>query len=238
MKKKNNFSFSKKQLTKIDNFLKKNKFKITSKDLDKFIQKSIYNREYSKFVFTKSIDLIFENLILLGKKYGITREDMSYLNINTILNFHYTLDALGIVKNIKEEIKNNKKIYKINSKIHLPETICTIKDLYFSHKNITNGNYITQKKTTGKLVHYKNIRDLNKLDNKIVIIESADPGYDFIFSRKIKGLITKFGGQNSHMSIRSSELSIAACIGVGENKFNEILSKRNITLDCLNKKIY
>ena len=34
------------------------------------------------------------------------------------------------------------------------------------------------------------------MDNKIVLIENADPGYDFIFSHKILGLVTKFGGMN------------------------------------------
>ena len=80
--------------------------------------------------------------------------------------------------------------------------------------------------------------DIEKIDNKIVMIESADPGYDFIFSRKIKGLVTKFGGQNSHMSIRAAELSLPSCIGVGDKKFSEILTKKNLTIDCLNKKIY
>ena len=110
--------------------------------------------------------------------------------------------------------------------------------MYFSHKNTNSGNYITQKKVKAQVINYKDLSDLKKLDNKIVIIESADPGYDFIFSRDIKGLITKFGGQNSHMSIRSAELSLPSCIGVGEKKYNEIISKKHVTLDCLNKKIY
>jgi glutamine kinase len=235
---KNNFVFSKKQFLEINNFLKKNKFKINSKELDKFIRSSIYNREYSKFIFTKNIDLIFENLIEFGKKYLISRDDLSYIDINTILNYHYTLDTKSIIESIKKEIRENKKSYINNSSIHLPETISSIKDLYFSHKNLRSGNYITQKKIIGEVMHYKDTKDLKKIDKKIVLIESADPGYDFIFSRKINGLITKFGGQNSHMSIRSAELSLPACIGVGEKKFNEIILKKNITLDCLNKKIY
>ena len=32
------------------------------------------------------------------------------------------------------------------------------------------------------------------IHNKIIVIENADPGYDFIFSKKISGLITKYGG--------------------------------------------
>ena len=34
------------------------------------------------------------------------------------------------------------------------------------------------------------------MNNKIVCIKSADPGYDFIFTKNIKkGLITEYGGQ-------------------------------------------
>tara|TARA_B100000925_G_scaffold291468_1_gene279630 strand:- start:2392 stop:4689 length:2298 start_codon:yes stop_codon:yes gene_type:complete len=238
IKKKKFFSFSKEQDKKINKFLKKNSIFFNTKNLDKFIRESIFNREFSKFIFTKSIDLIFENLIVFGKKYNISREDMSYIDINTILNFHYKLDTTSIIKKIKNEINENKKIYLENSVIHLPETISSTNDLYFSYKNADNGNYITQKKINNQIIQYKNTSDVKKLKNKIVLIENADPGYDFIFSQKIKGLITKFGGQNSHMSIRSAELSLPACIGIGENKFNEILLKKEITLDCQNKKIY
>ena len=37
-----------------------------------------------------------------------------------------------------------------------------------------------------------------------MFIENADPGYDFLLV-KMKGLITKYGGLNSHMAIRCSE---------------------------------
>ena len=79
---------------------------------------------------------------------------------------------------------------------------------------------------------------MNKnLKNKIVIIENADPGYDWIFSHKIKGLITKYGGSNSHMSIRCSEFSLPAAIGCGEKLFNNINNNKKIFLDCSLKNI-
>ena len=76
-----------------------------------------------------------------------------------------------------------------------------------------------------------------KLNDKIVLIKSADPGYDFIFNYKINGLITAYGGSNSHMAIRCLELNIPAAIGVGLEKFNEIKKQKFIRLDCKNKKI-
>ena len=71
----------------------------------------------------------------------------------------------------------------------------------------------------------------------IICIENADPGYDFLFSKNIKGLITKYGGQNSHMAIRCAELNLPALIGVGEKVYNKILENKYVKIDCNLKKI-
>ena len=50
--------------------------------------------------------------------------------------------------------------------------------------------------------------------------------------------MTKYGGANSHMTIRCAELDIPAAIGVGDKKFNELLKENNqIELDCSTKNI-
>ena len=70
------------------------------------------------------------------------------------------------------------------------------------------------------------------MKDKIVFIENADPGYDFIFTKKIKGLITKYGGANSHMAIRCAELGIPAAIGVGDKNYSEYLKANILQLNC------
>ena len=60
------------------------------------------------------------------------------------------------------------------------------------------------------------------LAGSIVVIEQADPGFDWIFSKGIAGLITLYGGANSHIIIRSAEFGITAAIGVGANLYNRI----------------
>jgi len=81
------------------------------------------------------------------------------------------------------------------------------------------------------------MHESNNLAGKIVCIDKADPGYDWLFSRNISGLITAWGGVNSHMAIRSGELGIPAAIGVGENLFDELQTASKIKLDCLTKQI-
>ena len=69
------------------------------------------------------------------------------------------------------------------------------------------------------------------------MIPSADPGYDWLFAHKIAGLVTTYGGANSHMAIRCAELDLPAAIGVGEDLYNSLKSMRQIFLDCYNEKI-
>ena len=64
------------------------------------------------------------------------------------------------------------------------------------------------------------------------MIENADPGFDWIFSKNIAGLITKYGGANSHMAIRCAEFDIPAAIGCGEQRFELLLNSTRIYLDC------
>ena len=72
---------------------------------------------------------------------------------------------------------------------------------------------------------------------KIVFIKAADPGYDFLFSKGISGLVTQFGGANSHMAIRCAELGIPAVIGVGEQNYTEWSRYKRMTIDCMKKQV-
>ena len=99
-------------------------------------------------------------------------------------------------------------------------------------------NYITNKIVECEVFILDNVLDVSFTKNKFVVIENADPGYDFIFNYPIKGLITKFGGINSHMAIRCAEFDIPAAIGCGEQIFESIINQGAIIkLNCLTKKI-
>jgi len=54
-----------------------------------------------------------------------------------------------------------------------------------------------------------------------------------LFSKNIAGLVTQFGGANSHMAIRCAELGIPAVIGAGEKNFSEWSKYESATIDCL-----
>ena len=53
---------------------------------------------------------------------------------------------------------------------------------------------------------------------------------------KIEGLITKYGGSDSHMAIRCMELVLPAIMGVGDKIYDQLSVSKKIFIDCNNRK--
>ena len=233
------FTLNKKKKKRINILLKK-EFKISEIEFFNFASESIKGREYSKFVFTKCIDEIFSSLKDLAKELNMNHNDLEYMSIDTILNSYNNLKVSKLKYEIKNEIKNNKIMSSISDTIKLPDVITDLKDIYYNYETSLKGNYITRstaigkvKKITKQVLNQKKL----KLDDHIIFIENADPGFDFLFSHNIKGIVTKYGGANSHMAIRCMELNIPAVIGLGKLNFNFFSSADIIEINCNNSTI-
>ncbi len=194
-------------------------------------------RENSKFIFTRTLSDILELIRFWSKLNKISLNDLTNLSFGEILKFSNLKNRKIINDKInKYSLKNkNNKIYDRYTK--LPYLITSPNDFYVASILITKPNFITGKIISGKVKIIKNPDKEIYLKDKIVLIENADPGYDWVLSQKIKGLITKYGGVNSHMSIRCEELNKPAAIGIGDKNFEEICKISNIILDCKEKKI-
>ena len=98
----------------------------------------------------------------------------------------------------------------------------------------TSPNFITQKQVTAPVIGYE-MRD--KLENSIICIPSADPGYDWLFAYPIAGLITAWGGANSHMAIRAGEMELPAVIGAGEMLYRRWSEAQCLHIDCAGRRV-
>ena len=96
-------------------------------------------------------------------------------------------------------------------------------------------NYITQQQATGHATTPDSER--SALKDSVLLIPSADPGFDWIFSHGIAGFITMYGGVNSHMAIRAGELGIPAVIGAGPMLFQQWSTANVLSLDCGNRQV-
>lgn len=227
--------FSEQKMHCIQIELEQNGLMITADELVDFIKESIEGREYVKFIFTKAVSKILQLAEELSQRADISREDMAYLDISVVKQLYSDLYA-GDIKNIFERnIQENKLQYLSAVQIRLPSVITKPEDVYGFFMLNEEPNFITQKSITANTV----VLEGNKAEvkEKIVFIRAADPGYDFLFTKNISGLVTQFGGANSHMAIRCAEMGIPAVIGAGEKNYAEWSHYGRISLDCQRKQV-
>lgn len=225
------FEFTEKQLFRIQLELSQNGLLITSEELLIFLREAIEGREYLKFIFTKCVSKILQLIEKLGARIGIQKADLAYLDISLVKQLYVDLYVDNLSDIFMENIIKNKKQFEYAKFIKLPSVIVNPEDVYRFYLLDEEPNFITLKFIEGQVVPEEEINQVN-LDGKIVFIQSADPGYDFIFSKGLGGLVTQFGGANSHMAIRCAELKIPAIIGAGEKKYKEWINAKKIQIDC------
>ncbi len=223
-----------KKIKKIDRYLMKNKINFSAETLLTYSLTSIKLRENSKFIFTRTLSDILELIKFWSKVKKISLKNISNMTYNKIFSISKRKINKNFLKKIEifEEKKRNYDNY-----VKLPYLITSPNDFYVASILVTKPNFITKKITKGDIKIIKNPDQEVSIKNKIILIENADPGYDWVLSQNIKGLITKYGGVNSHMSIRCEELNKPAAIGIGDKNFEEICKISNIILDCKEKKI-
>ena len=206
-------------------------------DLFNLIRDAIMKREKLKFEFTKNLSDSLELIAKAGAVMGFTRDELSNLDLNTIIKSkNFSKTKLQKIWSEKIELQKKKKLH--NRFLTLPQIIFSINDFNIITNQISKPNFITNKKITAYLLAFRKNVIASSIKNKILLIESADPGFDWIFTKNPAGLITKYGGVASHMSIRCAEIGLPAAIGCGESFFNRLLSSSKIELDCKNQQIF
>ncbi len=230
------FKFSDAQLGMIGMLVEKAGLETSAEELVLFIRQSIEWREYAKLVFTRSVSKSLEYIRELAEKYNVKKDDLAYLDIRTVLGLYSSLDYRGIKEIFEADIFKNRQSYEYTKAVKLPALITSPDDVYAHFLVSEDPNYITLNSITAPIALEDSIRD-EDISGKIVFIRSADPGYDFLFTKRIAGLVTLFGGANSHMSVRCAELGIPAVIGAGEKNFSLWSQAKVLAVDCLNKRI-
>lgn len=225
------FSLSSEHEERIAAMLRDEGLEVTPNELMTFIRAGIEGREYAKLVFTKSLSECLVQIESIGKRNGVTRDELSHLNIRTIQNLYSTLDAHHVREILLRDIRANQEAHRLTQIIKLPDLILSPEDAFHFHLGVGAPNFITLAKVRAEVSAEDDVAR-GDLSGKIVCIRSADPGYDWIFSQNIAGLITQFGGANSHMAIRAAEQSIPSVIGCGERNYGSWSSAQALEIDC------
>lgn len=205
-------------------------------DVDRFIEyltDAIEEREHSKFVFSRNLSEALEQIAEFGERHGFSREELSYIPLETF--FHLALDhpPSDLEAWLAERVREGRENHTMTAAVELPPLLFGETDFGIFERPAQEPNFVTSDTVTADIVEIDNEDvDAADLDGTIVFIEQADPGYDWLFGHDISGLVTKYGGSNSHMAVRAAEFSLPAAIGVGENRYDQLRRADVIELNC------
>lgn len=225
------FKLTKNESDNIQKFLIELGSNLKPDEIFNFFHKAIQSREMVKFEFTHNLSKALDICSKISNQLSITREDMSFVEYQDLekLNLNITNPTL-----LKDTIKKNKEIFEISKLVQLPGMLVNESDFYCFEKISSKPNFITSNKINSNIVILNN-KNFESLENAIVLIPQADPGFDWLFGYDIGGIITQYGGANSHMAIRAAEMGVPSAIGVGDLLYDQISKMKQLELDCMNE---
>jgi hypothetical protein len=219
--------------SEIDRLLEQEGLGIDAEALLAYCRAAMQGREYAKLVFTHNVSDALEIIAALGERHGLSREELSYVGIRDFLDAFIEPGGRSIESHLRALSESGRESHEVTNSIRLPSLITRVSDLVIVPLAVEQPNFITRKNTRGEVVLLQGADlDPERIDGKIVAIRSADPGFDWIFSRRILGLLTKYGGANSHMAIRCAEFGLPAAIGCGEQIFERAVGAGRVELNC------
>ena len=222
------FSFSVDAQTKIAKMLTQLDPNILVSDFIDYLSAAIKAREWVKFKFSYNLSKALDCFVEYGASVGLSREAISYLQFDELKQLRSGYITLSTLEALIEQRKKSRQLTKM---IELPQLILSQNDFYCFERKIAQPNFITT-----QCVIAPSITECDKhheqLKGAIILIPQADPGYDWLFTHGIAGLVTQYGGANSHMAIRAAELALPAAIGVGDQLYEELCKADYLHLDC------
>lgn len=198
-----------------------------------FLVRAIEGREHSKFVFSQNLSEALERIADFGAEHGLSREELSHVALDSYFELALNHPPSDVDKWLSERARVGRDQYAMTTSVELPPLLFDESDFIVFERPSREANFVTNETITADVIELEDgdIEPEN-LDGRIVLIEQADPGYDWLFGHDIAGLVTMYGGANSHMAVRAAEFSLPAAIGVGENRYEQLSRAEVIELNC------
>ena len=209
---------------------------LTADGLLDYAHRAIAGRELVKFDFTRTLSDALSELVHWGEAQGLSRDDLSYLDW-TDISRSITQPVLDEAdRHYLDIAETGRRSVAAAFAFRLSHILSRPRDIYVATLNRSVPNFIGSGAASGRVVELTaNTPASLEIRDRIVCIENADPGFDWIFARQPQALITRFGGANSHMAIRCAEFGLPAAIGCGEQIFQRIVASGAVELNCPGK---
>lgn len=210
--------------------------------VDTFFRNAIAGREYVKFCFSRSLSLALEEIASFGEEAGLDRTQLSNIPINMLLDASLSEVDEEFVRSLSELAASNLKKRQMAASCLMPSILTKEEDFLCFENGTSQPNFVGTSRIRAPIRQLggadgKAADDEEELAGCIILIPQADPGYDWLFGQGIAGLVTMYGGANSHMAIRAAEFGLPAAIGVGEGIYERLSRARLADLDPANQRI-
>jgi hypothetical protein len=230
------FDPSDRERAALDRLLLESGFTVDSESFFEYARRAIAGREDAKFVFTRSLSDALSAITRWGETLGLSRDDLSYLPLEPILRSASTAVLEDQDIHFIDLAEEGRRSVVAAETTKLSYLIRDSRDIYVVPLHRSAPNFIGSGRIEGAPALLGSLDPTNiDLYDRVVCIENADPGYDWIFTKGIKGLVTKFGGANSHMAIRCAEFGLPAAIGCGERTFERLANAKRIEINSADK---
>ena len=209
---------------------------VSAEALERFLRQAIEGREFAKFEFMRGVNAALEGIAEFGQRHGLSREDLAHIRLHELMTLRGARaeDPRDLLTSMA---RRGREESFISESVCLPGQIFSIADFTCFEQKNAEPNFITRKSVRAPVRALSGQSIPAELSGAIVLVPNADPGYDWLFSRNIGGLVTMYGGVNSHMAIRAAEFGLPAAIGIGELLYDGISRAEVLLLDCATRQI-
>ncbi len=214
--------------------LHENSFHVSPEEFLNYARTAFVGREYARSVFTRHLSIILELLAAWGSRLGLSRAQVAMLSLEDILVTLFAPLSVANKAHFLARINEWEQSHDPGHSVRLASVIRSRRDTFVAVQSQGKPFFTTAGQAEGAvccLNEYSAVPPEN-LANSIVCIESADFGYDWIFARGIRGLVTCFGGKSSHMARLCADYGLPAAIGCGSGIYERIAASRYGHLDC------
>ncbi|MFI9229916.1 PEP-utilizing enzyme [Streptomyces rimosus] len=218
------------QLRAIGRLLDAHRFPLSPEDFIQFVRDSVAAREYAKHQYSRVVSDMLTCVRRTGERLGFGTEEMSYVTVDTLAAL--TGDDRRDRRILAAAASRGEERYAVTRTLHAPALLSRPDELVSFVALDTEPNFVAHARVIARVA---DVDSGEPLDGAIAMIPAADPGYDWIFTHHIVGLVTAYGGANSHMAVRALELGLPAVIGAGDARFRQWMSAGTLEIDTSNR---
>ena len=194
-----------------------------------FARRAIEGRERGKFLFTRLLSDVLEEIAQWGESAGISREQLSHAGLHDILA---AMDGTLPVADLRTRSEAQARDHALSLAVELPALLLAAGDFHVFTESVSQPSFVGHEDCLADciLITGDAPPPREALAGRIILVERADPGWDWLFGCGIAGLVTAIGGANSHIVVRAAELSLPSAIGIGEHRLRELSGARRMRI--------